>query len=283
MREVRIVWMNGELIPEDEVRISPFDLGVMLGVGLFETLPAYEGRVFALEAHRSRMESGMPLVAAPGVPLLSEEKMRDAMHAVILANGLERELARVRVSLTGGANPLQGGDRPGNYIVTAAPQPQPAPLVRLGISPFLCHDHGAVVGAKTTSYADPLVAWRVGLADGADEVVRMNTDGQLCECAMANVFLVKNGIVRTPELESGCLAGVTRGIVLELCHELGIESVECELNMEDLYAADEVFITSSMREVQAAVMLEAEEGRAMPVSQKLQRAYRKRVQKELGL
>ena len=283
MNDTPIVWMNGELMPADEVRISPFDLGLMVGVGLFETLPAYDGKVFALDQHHERMESCITLVASHDTKLFPVEEMRAAMHAVIRANDLSEGFSRVRVSLSGGVNPLIGGEATGDLIITAVRQSEPEPLAILDISGFPCNEFSNLVGVKSASYADHLSSWWVGLSSGADEVIRLNTLGDLCECAMANLFLVRDEVVMTPHLESGCLEGVTRAIVLDLCDGLELDSVACQLDENDLYAADELFITSSIREVQSAEMLGSERDKPMPITQMIRKAYREHIQHTLGI
>ena len=109
----------------------------------------------------------------------------------------------------------------------------------------------------------------------------LNTRGQLCEGAMSNVFLVRDGVVKTPALSSGCLAGVTRGIVIGLCAELGLPVEQCDLGEREAFDADELFLTSSLREVQPAVMLGEERGGAGEISEQLSKAYTQYVRKEL--
>lgn len=278
-----IVWMNGELMRADEVRISPFDLGLTVGVGVFETMQAYDGRVFAYDRHHLRMEISLTGVAVQGTLLPSADILKKAISDVLMRNELNHGRARVRMSLSGGVNPLSGGPAPGNLIITAVSQAAPEPLAMLDTVSFPCNEFSDLVGVKSSSFADNVFAWRFGLSSGADEVVRLNSASHLCECAMSNLFLVRDGVVMTPDLESGCLEGVTRAIVLELCDELELDSVACELDLEDLHAADELFITSSIREVQPAEMLDLDADRPHPVTLMLVEAYRKRVCQELGL
>ena len=283
MSDETIVWMNGELMRADEVRISPFDLGLTVGVGIFETMQAYEGQVFAFDQHHLRMESSIGAVAVHGTRLPRADVLQKAIQDVLENNGLTQGRARVRMSLSGGVNPLSGGSHPGNLIVTAVPQPRPEPMAKLELMAFPCNDFSNLAGVKSSSFADHISTWRCGLAMGADEVVRLNTLGYLCECAMSNLFLVRDEVVMTPHLESGCLGGITRAIVLGLCDELGLDSVACELDDADLYAADELFIASSIREVQPAEMLGDEPNQPHPITLMIAKAYRQHVKQELGL
>ncbi len=278
-----VVWMNGEFMRADEVRISPFDLGLTVGVGIFETMQAYDGRVFAYDRHHLRMEESIRAVAVHGALLPSMDLLKKAIKGVLDRNDLNVGRARVRMSLSGGVNPLSGGPTAGSLIITAVSQAAPEPLAKLDLVELPCNEFSDMVGVKSSSFADNIYAWRFGLSGGADEVVRLNTEDHLCECAMSNLFLVKGEVVMTPDYESGCLEGITRAIVFELCDQLGLDCVACELDLDELYAADELFITSSIREVQPAEMLGPDADHPHPVTRMLAEAYSNRVRRELGL
>lgn len=281
MNESSIVSLNGVLTRADEVRVSPFDLGYSVGLGLFETMPSYQGEVFALRRHYCRMERGIGLLGMSSARFPSFDEVRGRIHDVLEANRLTAGLARVRMSLSGGGNPLGGGDAPGDLIISAVVRQAPTPVASLTVSQHAINEASAVAGIKSASYADHVGVFREALAHGADESVRVNTAGDLCECAMSNLFLVKGGCVLTPPLESGCLGGVTRSIVIELCEELGITCLVRPLPRAELGEADELFITSSIREVQAAVLLESG-GAPGPVTLRLKEAYQDRITEELS-
>lgn len=283
MSNKTIVWMNGQLMRADEVLISPFDLGLTVGVGVFETMQAYDGRVFAYDWHHFRMDESLTRVVGQGSILPSIDLLKKAIQDVLKKNHLTQGRARVRMSLSGGVNPLTGGSNPGNMIITAVPLADPEPLAKLELGSFPCNEFSPLAGVKSSSFGEHISAWRSSLTSGADEVVRLNTQGHLCECAMSNLFLVRGDVVMTPDLESGCLAGVTRAIVLDMCDGLGLGSVACDLDEDDLHAADELFITSSIREIQPAEMLGFSRDHPFPVTQMIAEAYRMRVRKELGL
>lgn len=279
MRDDTIVWMNGELMRADEVRISPFDLGLTVGVGVFETMQAYDGQVFAFDRHHHRMAKSLSGMRVISRYFSLKKILKKAIRDVLEQNDLIPGRARVRMSLSGGVNPLSGGPNPGNLIITAVAQEAPAPMATLDHGAFPCNEFSNLVGVKSSSFADHISTWRYGFTGGADEVVRLNTQGALCECAMSNLFLVQHGLVMTPSLESGCLEGVTRAIVKEICDDLELGYLACELVTDDLYSADELFITSSIREVQPAEMLGNKQDRPYPVTQMIREAYRKLVQK----
>ena len=137
------------------------------------------------------------------------------------------------------------------YIVTAGPQPRPPASASVSVVPWVRNERSAVAGLKTTSYAENVVALAYAKERGAIEAVFGNTRGELCECTGSNVFVVVDGVVITPPLESGCLAGITREVTIEWCREDGMDVREQTLPLEVRRDADEVFITSSTKDVLA--------------------------------
>lgn len=271
------------MLEVDQWAVSPFDLGVTVGLGLFETMPAYDGKVFAYDRHHERMRHGISRLELAPQSLPAIEVIENAMREVLIANDLGQGRARVRVALSGGVNPLSGGQALGGLTITAAPVLSPSSVVKLIGVPYPCNERSALAGIKSSAYADHLMAWRHALSLGADEAVRYNTVGKLCEGAMSNIFLVSGGKVYTPSLDSGCLPGVTRAIVIELCIQEGIKIVECDLTEHDLNRADEIFMTSSVREVQPAKLLGAALATTKPITRQLARAYRDWVAKSIDL
>jgi branched-chain amino acid aminotransferase len=243
-----IVWWNGALCAAADVRISPFDHGLLVGDGVFETVRVYGGQPFAWRRHVERLEHS---AAGLGLVLPSREELRTAAEAVLEANhALE---ARLRITVTGGPSPL-GSERgmEGPTLVVAVSQVVPgADATTVAISPWPRNEHGATAGLKTTSYAENVRALAYARELGATEAILENTQHQLCEATGSNVFVVSGGVVRTPPASSGCLLGVTRALVLELCPALGLRAEEAPLPLHALVDdADEAFLTSTVREVQ---------------------------------
>ncbi len=245
--EVR-VWVNGQQVDPAAPSIAALDHGVTVGDGVFETCKIVDGVPFALERHARRLDRSM---AGLGLP--------EADHAVIDA-GIKAVLAgepiaygRLRYTVTGGAGPL-GSDRiasPLTYIVSAGPQPPNPDTGKLVVVPWTRNEHGATAGLKTTSYAENVVALAFAKERGGVEALFANTAGNLCECTGSNVFVVVDGEILTPDLESGPLAGITRQLVIEWCREGGLTVREETLPMSILKQAQEVFITSSVKDVLA--------------------------------
>ena len=240
MADPSIVWLNGRLLRASEARISPFDRGFLVGDGVFETLACRGGRVIAARRHWERLRASCETMdlAAP-----KEEVFREALEVVARASELTD--ARLRVTLTRG----EMGE--GTMLATATALTAWPALEKIRTVPWARNEHDALAGVKSTSYSGNARALAFAKAHDGGEAVFANTRGELCEGAGSNVFLVSDGVILTPPLSSGCLAGVTRALVIELCQQHGITLREHPLPMSALGGCDEIFITSSIRDVQA--------------------------------
>jgi len=237
------VWINGELLPDSEARISVFDHGLVVGDGVFETIKVAEGKPFALSRHLARLARS---AAGLGLPEPDLDQIRAGAFAVIDASP-RVPLARMRITATAGIAPL-GSERGGaalTAIVAVAEQPAPAQVVDVVVVPWTRNEHGALAGLKTTSYADNVRALAYASERGGSEAIFANTAGHLCEGTGTNIFVVIGGRLMTPPLSSGCLAGVTRALVLEW-----VGAAEEDLPIEILAEAEEAFLTGTTRDVQ---------------------------------
>jgi branched-chain amino acid aminotransferase len=241
------VWVDGAVVEADQARVSVFDHGLTVGDGVFETAKVVDGVPFALTRHLDRLAS-----SARGLGLTppGDGALRDAVGAALAANAdaVAAGPLRLRITLTGGTSPL-GSDRGQagpTLVVALAPLTAWAPTAKVVVVPWTRNERAAPAGLKTTSYADNVVALAHAKAHGGSEAVLANTAGMLCEGTGSNVFLVLAGELVTPPLSSGCLAGVTRALVLEWTG-----AVERDVPLGALLEADEVFLTSSTRDVQA--------------------------------
>ncbi|MGI5163199.1 aminotransferase class IV [Spirillospora sp. CA-253888] len=237
------VWVNGELLDPEHATVSVFDHGVIVGDGVFETVKATGGEPFALTRHLRRLARS---AAGLGLPAPDEDAIAHGVLEV-LAAAPKWPLARVRITYTSGVGPL-GSDRgrTGGTAVVAAAEQAPFPATGdVTVVPWPRNERGALSGLKTTSYADNALALAYAKERGGGEAIFGNLAGNLCEGTGSNVFLVLDGRLVTPTLASGCLAGVTRALVLEW---FGAE--ERDVPLEDLYRAEEAFLTSTTRNVQ---------------------------------
>jgi branched-chain amino acid aminotransferase len=238
------VWINGELLLDDDARVSVFDHGLVVGDGVFETIKIAAGVPFAMTRHLKRLRrSALGLgLAEPDL-----EAIKAGALAVVAASE-PPPLARMRITFTAGKAPLgseRGNDPSTTSIVAMAAQPFPAPSVDVVVVPWPRNERGALSGLKTTSYGENVRALAYANERGGSEAIFGNTVGQLCEGTGTNVFVVKGGRLLTPPLPSGCLAGVTRALVIEWA---GAE--EEELPLEALAEADEAFLSGTTRDVQ---------------------------------
>jgi branched-chain amino acid aminotransferase len=277
-----VVWVDGSLVEEHEARVSPFDHGLMTGDGVFETLRVYRGEPYCWRRHYERLArsaSGMGLAIPPS------EALRRAALEVIDANRLTD--ARLRITLTGGPSPLgsERGRVTPTLILAASelPPPGPATPVKVATVPWPRNERGALSGLKTISYGENVRALAVAKEAGAGEAIFANTRGELCEGTGTNVFVVTAGVLRTPPEESGCLMGVTRALILDLADRLTIAASEVTLPLTAVATADEAFLSSSTRELQA---ISAVDGNPLPVAPGpvttlLADAFRRMVAEEL--
>lgn len=239
-----LVWINGTLVEPALATVSAFDHGLTVGDGVFETLKAIDGQAFATRRHLARLRNSARRLGL-AVPL-DDDELRAAIAAVLATT--DHPLARVRITVTGGVAPLgseRGSAKP-TVIIASAELRAPEPSTAVCVVPWPRNERGALAGVKTTSYAENVIALAAARAQGCSEALFENTEGFLCEGTGSNVFVATGGRLRTPPLSSGCLAGVTRDLVLEITG-----AVEDPIPMEELWAAEEVFLTSTGRDVQA--------------------------------
>ncbi len=247
------VLVNGELVDAATASISVFDHGLTVGDGVFETLKIYEGKPFAVRRHLERLAisaAGLGLVAPPS------DLLRSAMEKVVAANAIAD--GAVRITFTGGPGPLGSarGSLGQTLIVATAPLAAWPTATAVSVVPWPRNERGAVVGLKTTSYAENVVALAYALQRGSGEALFLNLSGHVCEGTGSNIFVGVDGRLVTPPLSSGCLAGVTRALILEM----GL-AVEADVTTADLEGAGEAFLASTTREVQAIAEVD---GRRLP-------------------
>jgi len=243
----RNVFHNEQLLPIEKVRLSPGQAGLISGWGLFTTVRIFHGEAFAYERHWRRLEKDAAIIRLP-MPYAAA-KVRVNLHEVIRANGVSEGCARIYLVYNSYGH--WRSEEPGipevDLIIYTAPLPQYREPVRLGLREHGRHAGSPLAGVKMISWLDNVWAVAEAQREGFDEVVLLNERGEVAECTAANVFAVKNGKILTPPLSSGCLEGVTRGILFEIAPEAGVSIAEQTLRPEDLYAADEVFISSTNR------------------------------------
>jgi branched-chain amino acid aminotransferase len=237
-------WVNGDLLDDPLApAVTVSDHGLTVGDGVFEAVKVVDGQPFALTRHLDRLARSAAGLGLPHVPF---DDVRRGVKAVLAAEALPR--GRLRITYTGGVAPLGSGrgENPPTLVVVAdVLQPTP-PTTTIATVPWPRNERGALAGLKTTSYAENVVALAHARAHGAGEAVFGNLAGNLCEGTGSNVFYVVGGELRTPTLASGCLAGISRALLLEW---YGGREVDEPLGV--LASADEIFLVSTTRDVQA--------------------------------
>jgi branched-chain amino acid aminotransferase len=274
--------INGVVSPAEEARVSVLDTGFTFGDSVYEVLRTYGGRAFEPGRHfrRLRASAGRLGIALP----LTDAELLSRVDA-LLARGGNTE-SYLRIVLTRGI-----GDS--SYAFEKVQGPTVVILAKpLAAYPASCYQQGIAVAAvdirrnhpqaldpaiKSSNLLNNILAVREARSRGADEGLLLNQDGFVAEGASTNVFAARNGALRTPPLSAGILAGITREIVLELLPGLGIASSEDPLRLPDLQSADEVFLTSTTREVMPVCRLDDRpvgSGRPGPLTRRVHEAFR---------
>lgn len=270
-------WVNGGLLADPTAPAVPVtDHGLTVGDAVFEAVKVVDGQPFALQRHLDRLERSATGLGLEGLDI---EDVRRGVGAVLAEEHLP--LGRLRITVTGGNAPLGSGrgDSPLNVIVVAAAMEPASPTTSVITVPWPRNERGALAGLKTTSYGENVVALAAARDRGATEAIFANLAGHLCEGTGSNVFYVVDGELRTPTLASGCLAGVTRDLLLEW---YGAREVDEPL--EICAGADEVFLVSTTRDVQGVRRWDERELRAPgPVTQEAMAAWRSHEAALLGL
>lgn len=242
----RNIFHNDTLQPIEKVRLSPGQAGVICGWGIFTTIRIAQGQAFAFERHWKRLEKDAAMVRMPLA--YNSAKVRVSLHDVIRANQVTEGCARVYLVYNNVGFWRSEEKFPDvDLIIYTSSLPRYREPVRLALREHGRHAASPLAGVKSISWLQNVWAVAEAQKEGFDEVVLLNERGEVAECTAANIFAVKNGKVFTPPLNSGCLEGVTRGILCEIAPEAGIPVVQQALRPEDLYSSDEIFISSTNR------------------------------------
>lgn len=263
------VWVDGEVHDAGRARVDALDHGMMVGDGVFETCKVVDGVPFALTRHLRRLARS---AAGLGLSTPEESVVRSAVDAVMAAHhdtGGPLVFGRLRITLTAGPGPLgsdRGPDRQTLVVAASTAAPWPA-VVRATTVPWTRNERSAAAGLKTTSYAENVVALNRAREHGGSEALFANTRGELCEGTGSNVLVVVDGQLVTPPLTSGCLAGITRELLLEWAAEEGLPIREESVPFGVLESCQEVLLTSSTRDVQALSGVDSRDVPTGPVGQ----------------
>jgi len=277
------VWLNGSLVDDQDAKITVLDHGTLYGDGVFEGIRVYGGKVFQINAHIDRLFASAEKIRLT-IPHTKQE-IHDAIYQTLEANALVDGYIRLVVTRgcgTLGLNPFKC-PTPNVYIIVTD---------QIVLYTQEMYDNGlAVIIARTVrtsasmldpsikslNYLNNILAKIEALDAGVEEAVMLNADGNVAECTGDNIFIVTGGQVRTPPTSAGVLVGVTRSVVMRLAEQLDIPLVEVGITPDELYQADECFLTGTAAEVIAVTKVDDRTigtGRAGPVTTRLLEAFR---------
>jgi branched-chain amino acid aminotransferase len=277
-----MVNVDGRLAGERDAVVSVFDHGFLFGEGVYEVMRTYRQRPFLFEPHMRRLRASAERLALP-IPT-SDAEIRDRIAATIAAAQLPAD-AYIRLLVTRGVGEI-GYDPstcPAPTIVVIvkshtelAPEAYASGVTIALVSVVRNHPESVNPIIKSNNLLNNALAMQEAYRRGAAEALMKNHRGEIAECAMSNIFVVTKGTVRTPPITAGLLAGVTRAFVLELAAKTGIRAVEETLHEADVAAADEMFFTSTTREIVPVVRVDDRvigTGKPGPVTRRLRAAF----------
>lgn len=250
-----IVFHNGRLQPITDVRLSPGQAGLLNGWGVFSTVRIYEGQPFAFDYHFDRLMRDAEKLMLPVSS--TRDQVRDAVLSLIKANGLHDGCMRIyfvnnKSAVWGSDEKLPATD----WIMYTVDLPMRVGPVKLALQENGRQALHPLAGTKVTSWLQNVWVVEKAHQRGFEDAILLNEFGNVTEATAANLFIVKKGKVFTPPLSAGCLAGISRLILLETAPNAGIEVVEKDFAADDLFGADEAFITSTTRQVQPISQIE---------------------------
>jgi branched-chain amino acid aminotransferase len=270
----RYVHHNGRMLPIEEARLSPGQAGLLSGWGLFTTLRVFHGVPFEYERHWRRLERDAARTRLP-FPF-DAELVRAQVMELVRANEVLEGTARIFAIYNkfGFWQSDEAAPQVDLLLYTGGLPPHTEPG-RLDLREHGRHAASPLAGVKVTSWLNNVWSLAVAQERGFNEVVMLNERGEAAECTTANIFCVRRGTVETPPLSSGCLEGVTRGLLLELAPPAGVPMIERTLSPEDLFSADEIFITSTNRSLLGIGEIAGHSYAAAPgpVTQKLEKMF----------
>jgi branched-chain amino acid aminotransferase len=286
------VYVNGRVTGEADAVVPVFDHGFLYGEGVYEVCRTYAGRVRLLARHLARLRNSAALIglSVPFDDATLGARIEDTLAAAGLSphrDGLPD--AYIRLLLTRGVGELSYDPRacpePSLVIIARPHTPPAASVFEAGVTVALVDVERNRRQAlnpliKSNNLLNNALAMQQALSRGAFEAVMRNHEGHLAECSQSNLFVVRDGVVKTPPVGEGLLPGITRAFVLELCGLIGAESRETVLVESDLLGADEAFLTSTTREIVPVVRVDGADigdGRVGPITRRLIDAFRSRV------
>jgi branched-chain amino acid aminotransferase group I len=274
-----LIYLNGSLLPRKGAKVSVFDRGFLYGDGAFETVRIYDGRPFMIDEHITRLLQGLKTLRFKKLPAGLKVNALKLIEANKVGNGVLR-ISVSRGELTSGIDP-SACKEPTVVITAKEGIPYPEDLYKKGYRAIIAKirkdPRSPLCKVKSANFLTHILAKGEATDSGVDEAIMLNYEGFITEGTVSNAFIVKGEALLTPSLECGVLPGVTRKTVMELTKGIGLEVQEREVRPEELYDADEAFLTNSLMEAMPLTCLEKRAiGDGLPgkVTLEIRRAYR---------
>ena len=284
MQRTKFVFLNGNIVPDTEGYITSGDRGFLYGDGIFETLRTYNGEPFKLAEHLERMCSSAKKLSI--LPVYTNAEVSESIKELIEKNNVQDAYIRITLSRGAGGNGLgiNNNLKSTMLIQVKSFTPYEKKLYEEGMSlvvsrhrrstscPISCH--------KTTNLLTSILLKEEAKRKSANDTIVINTDGYVAECVVSNIFIINNGSVTTPPLDTNILPGITRKTVLDICQNSGIPAREECFKIETLIKADEIFITNSLMEIMPVSMIENSKiGKTVPgeITQQIMSAYKRLI------
>ncbi|MFP4635044.1 MAG: aminotransferase class IV [Nitriliruptoraceae bacterium] len=283
-----IVWLDGELLPASQARVSVYDRAFRNGEGVFETMRIDDGHPFRLEAYVQR---ALTSAAALGLDVAGQ-RLRRAVTEVVAANAERLPSAGLRLTISAGeldptsavpGRPAEGEAGRPTVVATMHPLPLDPDAPPRPVTAATVQLQRALPHVKAVSYLPVLVARRTARERGADEALLLDDDGQVLEAGSANVAVLRGRSLATPPVDAGIMAGIARQVLLEVAPSAGFDVTERPITLAELLAAEEVVLTASTRQVFPLVAVDGHligNGAPGPSAAALLAAYRAEVARE---
>lgn len=284
-----MIYLNNKLVPRSRALISVFDHGFLYGDGIYETMRVYNSLVFRFDEHIERLFRSASLIDLT-VPM-SAAGIKKAVHRTLKANRLKE--AVVRITLSRGAGPV-GLDielcpKPTFVIFASAFKEYPKRYYQKGVKIAIVSTRRNYRKAlnpqiKSLNFLNNILAKTEAKKKGAHEAIMMNFRGYIAEGTITNIFFIQNGVICTPSLDTGILDGITRRILLDVAEELNIRTNEGRFRPEDIYSAQEVFISNTTMEVMPVIEIVSVKKFIGPgkLTKMLHKAYKKKISAYTG-
>ncbi|NJD54929.1 MAG: branched-chain-amino-acid transaminase [Nitrospirae bacterium] len=279
------IFLDDRLVPEQDAVVSVFDHGFLYGDGIYETMRAYNGRVFMLGQHIERLGRSAALIR---MHIPEPQTIRDAVYAAVEANGLKSAYIRVTISRGKGAIGLDPSlcPRPTFIVIAEEFRGYPDTFYEHGVSLIIAATRRNLIEAlnpkiKSLNFLNNILAKMEAKERGAYEAIMLNAQGYIAEGTVCNIFFVKEGVLRTPAVEVGVLEGITRELVVTLAKKEGITVNEGRYLPEDIFSASEVFFTNTTSEIMPVSQIEDVNYPVGEMTRKLHALYKEYVRGSL--